>query len=601
VIAGEREPGRGWRPPGPRRELLAIAAAFFIVGFLAREHYGTTWDEAESYVAGRRNLEIAASLVSRDTETIEWPWHELPGHQLVLDSSRAAVALLLERVLPASPAPVGERLFNLTLAAASLVLVGMLAFELTASASLAMLAAAALTLQPKFVAHAQNNPKDLPGLFVFTLGVLALARLAREPTRRRLVAAAAALGLALTTWLPSVALAPLAAVLLLAAPRGARPGEDARSTSWGDPLARRGGRAAALLAGTVITAYLLWPWLWADPLGRLRQIGARIAEFPAGFDVLYFGKLYPSSALPLHYTLGSLAVATPLALLLLAALGAAAARRGGDSGRRRLAGLALGWIASVLALDAAASFHYDGVRHVLAVLPAIAILAALGAERAHRAAVRLLRRGASPRAAAVGAALALGAPAAAIALDLARLHPFEDAYVALPFRRIAPAATERWFEIEYWGHSYRRLADWLNEEAEQGATILAPIAPHCLEPYLRPDLVVRERLRRAAAAEARPYVVFITRRAWYSALGLDQVVANAEPLHAVRSPIGTHAVVYRPETIPAPLTRPGGPRSWRPPRTRTTALEDRRPGAGAAAGEPSQPRVVAPAQSGQRR
>ncbi|HVR30124.1 MAG TPA: hypothetical protein VMS86_11400, partial [Thermoanaerobaculia bacterium] len=563
------EPRPGRRSPALRTTLLALASAFFVLGVLTREHYGTTWDEAESYLAGRRNLEIAASVLSRSGESVDWPWHELPGHQLVLDSSRAAVALLLERVLPASPAPIGERLFNLTLASASLVLAGALAFELTASVSLAALAAAALALHPKLIAHAQNNPKDLPGLFVFTLGALALVRLARAPTLGRLAAAAAALGLALTTWLPSVALAPVAAVLLASGP-GRRSGAQGRTSSEGARTGwRRLGRAAALLGATLATAYLLWPWLWPDPIARLRQIGARLAAFPTGFEVLYFGELYPSSALPLHYTLGSLAIATPLAVLLLAVLGSAVAvRRAGDPGRRRLAALALGWIASLLALDAAASFHYDGVRHVLAVLPAVAILAALGAERAHAAAVRLLRRVASPRAAAASAALALAAPAAAIAVDLARLHPFEDAYLALPFRRLAPGAGERWFEIEYWGHSYRRLADWLNEETEPGAIILAPIAPHCLEPYLRPDLVVRERLRRGTAAEARPYLAFITRRAWYAELGLDQVVAGGEPLHAVRSPLGTHAVVYRPERIPDPLTRPGGPRSWRPPRPR---------------------------------
>jgi hypothetical protein len=301
-------------------------------------------------------------------------------------------------------------------------------------------------------------------------------------------------------------------------------------------------------------------------------VADRLAEFPTGFDVLYFGRLYPSNALPPHYTAASLLVATPNAMLALAALGATlAALRRGDPCRRRLAALAIGWIASLLVLDAMASFHYDGVRHVLAALPALAILTALGVERLHAILVAAMRRRAFARAASTLAAALLAVPAVALVVDLARLHPHHDAYVAWPFRFIAPGASERVLELEYWGQSYQALARWLNTEAEPGATVIAPIAPHCLEPHLRPDLVVRERMRRSAAAGARPYVVFMTRLAWYAPLGLDQIVASEQPLHAVRVPFGTLAVAYRPRRLPAALTRPGGPRSWRPPKTTSTA------------------------------
>jgi hypothetical protein len=596
------------RSPGPAPTLLAIALVVFTFGMATREHYGTTWDEAESYEAGKRNLAIVSALVAGEIESvdaIEWPWHEVTGHQLVLDISRAAVASVLDRWVGTREAP-AERVFNLALTAASLALVGALVVEVTASLPLGAAAAVALALQPKLLAHAQNNPKDLPGLFVFTLGVLALVRLAQRPGVARAALAAAALGLATTTWLPAVALAPIAVVILIAwtpvasssprragispgspavqeAPAGAGGGEAPRpAVGVTKRLRRHAALAAAVLAGMALSTLALWPWLWPDPVGRLRQVADRLAEFPTGFEVLYFGRLYPSDSLPWHYTAGSLVVATPIAMLALAALGAAGAvPRGGDSARRRLARLAIGWLASLLALDATASFHYDGVRHVLAALPALAILAALGGERVY-AVLLVAMRSAAPRARARSghphevtatrrapalATALLTIPAALLVVDLARLHPYHDAFVAWPFRRIAPGATERVFELEYWGQSYRSVARWLNAHAEPDATVLAPIAPHCLEPHLRPDLVVRERMRRSAAAEARPYVVFMTRLAWYAPLGLDQIAASEQPLHVERVPFGALAVVYRPRQLPPALTRPGGPRSWRPPRT----------------------------------
>jgi hypothetical protein len=230
----------------------------------------------------------------------------------------------------------------------------------------------------------------------------------------------------------------------------------------------------------------------------------------------------------------------------------------------------------LLVLDGLASFHYDGVRHVLAVLPAIALLVALGADQMRSWLVAVLQRRLSRSAAVVASALVVVALAAEIAFDVARIHPYEDAYLNPLVRRQAPGRNEHRFEIEYWGGSYREVARWLNQNAERGASILAPIAPHCLAPYVRPDLEVRERMRPRRAAERAPYLVFMTREAWYPPLGLDAVVAGGPPLYSVRTPVGTLALVYRPEQVPAPLTRAGGPRSKRPSRVEPPASGPRR-------------------------
>ncbi len=521
-------PGRWW--PG-----IAVALAFLAVGLATLPDYGTTWDERESYDAGRRNLEILATLASGST-SFEWPWHELRGYQFVFDTARAGFARVVGPGLGGPDDLRGFHLFNLLLAAASLVLVHRIAVGAGAGAGVGGLAALVLATTPKFVAHSQNNPKDLIGLFVFALAVWAIVRATERGTRGGFVLAGVGVGLAFASHVLSALLVPLAVVwVLVAAPAASPP-----RRRWREPLVQ----LTILFAFAAVASFLLWPWLWADPVIRVARVLRRVAFYPVGMPVLYLGTIYPDANPPFHYGGVSLLVATPVLFTAAAVAGAAVAlARSAGAGRRRLAALAILWTGSLVVPEALASSRYDGVRHLLPVLPALALLAGLGLERALAGLVALWRRGGAWRVA-TPCALSLLVLAWGLGLaDLVRLHPYEDAYLNPPTLRLLERPPEEVFELEYWGNSYKEGAEWLDTHAADGAVVLVPIASWCAEPWLDDRFTLVEADSYPATGRPR-YLMFMTREGFYTP-AIRRLRRTLAPVFSVRRGRATLLEIYR--------------------------------------------------------
>ena len=567
IAAMAAAPPSGARPRGLRALLpgLAVPLAFFLVGLAVLDDYGMTWDENESYRAGLQNLSNLPALATGGSE-IEWPWHELRGYQFLFDTVRAAFALAVaplwdgtgEAVLVGTElAPIPIRafhLFHLLVSAATVLLTYRVGVELSGRVRVGVLAALVLATLPKFVAHSQNNPKDGIGLFVFTLSLWAVARATRAAGERAPFArAGAALGLAFASHVLAALLVPIAGVWVL----WRRPG----------PLRRRLAALAVLFAAAGAVAFLLWPWLWPDPLIRTARVLRRIATYRVEIDVLYLGRVYPWADPPWHYFLVNLLASTPVAVTLTALLGAWTAFRRGSAENEgrvevpssppgeeervrvrrgdRLARFALLWLAVPVAIEAFAGARYDGVRHLMVVLPALALLAALGLEQL----LELARRS-DPPPPRLLARLALGLAAASwgwLAVDLVRYHPYQDAYLDPAVRAAVGRAAPELFELEYWGASFKEGAAWLNEHAPPGSRVLVPIAPHCAAPYLDPDLVLVAPDPTVAPPEEdfeADYLMAMTRTAMDTPQ-MREVRAGREPVFTVTRLGSTLLEVYR--------------------------------------------------------
>ncbi|HUP42446.1 MAG TPA: glycosyltransferase family 39 protein [Thermoanaerobaculia bacterium] len=555
------------RPRGLRALLpgLAVALAFLLVGLAVLDDYGVTWDENESYRAGLQNLHNLPALATDGSE-IEWPWHELRGYQFLFDTVRAAFALAVaplwdapgEAVLSgAGLAPVPIRafhLFHLLLSAATLFVTYRVAVELSGRVRVGVLSALVLATMPRFVAHSQNNPKDSIGLLVFTFALWAVARATRADREWAPFAwAGAAMGLAFASHVLAALLVPIAAAWVL----WRRPGA----------LRRRLAALALLFAVAGAVAFLLWPWLWPDPVIRTARVLRRIATYRVEIDVLYLGRVYPWADPPWHYFLVHLLASTPVAFTLSAVLGAwKAVRRGStqdrqDEGREEvrrgdpLARFSLLWLVIPITIEAFAGARYDGVRHLLVVLPALALLAGVGLDRL----LGLARQGgpAPPR---LFARLALGLAAVAwgwLAVDLVRYHPYQDAYLNPPVRAAAGRSAPELFELEYWGASFKEGAAWLNRHAPPGSRVLVPIAPHCAAPYLDPGLVLVAPDPDVTPPETDPeadYLMAMTRTAMDTP-GMREVRARREPVFTVTRLGSTLLEVYRLDVRSAPDVR----------------------------------------------
>jgi len=493
---------------------LALALAYFAVGAALNADIGATADERETLVAGQRNLEIAASFFA-GRPLPEWSFHELTGYSFALDT----LCALWIRAFAAAGFDDAWRalhLAHLALASTTLYLVARIASTVGASARAALFAALALATLPPFVAHSQNNPKDLPATFALALAVLALLRAAKSARPRDAIAGGAALGLALTTRIHALFGVFAAWLYVLAS---------------SERLTRRDFALQALaLAMGVVSALALWPWLWPAPAERLAaaigDVGTKIFALP----VLYLGHVYPAHEVPWHYRFVLLAASTPIATMAVGVVGLAAifARRA-ERGTRSIAVLGALWCAAFVLAEAIVWSRYDGVRHALPSLPGAALVVAAGADV-------LWQRGRAAR------ALAL-APFAIASLELAALHPYASAYLNAPTRLALRGDSDATFEIEYWGQSYLEGARWLEANAEPEAEIVVPQFAHIADEYL--DLPVIEAGIREWSATDRPrYLVVMSRRAYWS-LPLAQVALSRAADFEIRRSGGRLLAIFR--------------------------------------------------------
>jgi hypothetical protein len=346
-----------------------------------------------------------------------------------------------------------------------------------------------LVLTPTYYGHCFANPKDLPFAALYALAAWAILR--ATPDREQLAAprvivAGLAAGLAAGVRVTGVALVTFAALLWAA---------EAWAESGGRVPARRevmrmGLNLVLLLAVAWVAMLAVWPWAQLDPIRRPLVALRAFSHFDA-MPIRFEGELVAPSDLPRRYVPKLFALTLPEFYLPAFALGALGSwlplrRRGvdGPSARRCVETL---WVASLAALPVAWTMAtrtplYNGLRHLLFVLPILAVLAAVSV-------AGVLRRG-LPAAIRVPAIGALAASMALVAVDMIRLHPYQYAYFNRLFAGGLASAVGR-YETDYWLTSYKEGAEWvrrhysrvtLHEPVRVGAIVYVPFGY-----YLRPE------------------------------------------------------------------------------------------------------------------
>jgi dolichyl-phosphate-mannose-protein mannosyltransferase len=521
-----------WARRWPWLSGLVVAAIFFGLGLFTLHDFGRTWDEELSYRAGLRNLEILPEVLTARAD-VEWPWVKLTGYQYVMDTLRVWLALKANHIFGWNDDPIlGFHLFHLVLATSTILFTFGVALELTGRIRPALLAAVVLATLPKFIAHSQSNPKDVLGLFTCSAAMLAGVSAARSGRLAGYLAAGAVAGLALTSHVVSLFHLPMLAAWILAAGRGTPP--------------RRVLGLGGLLVATAAAAFLSWPWLWPAPWERLRIAYETIRVWDLPMSVLYLGTVYPHATPPLHYFVVSLAVATPLLLLVGAALGVATLARGKtdeEPGRRRLAVFASLWFGALAVAEAFATARYDGVRHLLAILPPFALLAATGLDSVLATIRAMWTRGGWRRGVALAGSATLVLAYVGTLAQLRAIHPYQDAYLNEAVNAAIPGHAEDVFELEYWAGTYKEGGAWLNEHVPGPAAVLAPFAPqvayHAID--RRFTLINTDH---SGGYQGPQYLMLITRKALYTPRIVD-VRARLQPIFTIQRQKATLLEIYR--------------------------------------------------------
>jgi hypothetical protein len=324
------------------------------------------------------------------------------------------------------------------------------------------------------------TPIDVPFLLAMTWASLAIVAMARRvvPSWPATVAAGLLTGLAIATRSSGlIAQVYLLLAMGLCALAALGPGGTPRRD-----LLRIGIRTIGALALGWMTAYALWPWLQiGNPLVQFKMAFDLFANHPNSFEMTVWGVTVTTTDLPWWYVPSQLLARLPEGFLLLLAtgilLGLAAAfgfahagfralRRRGTAGLRAAAVLLarsrrhlLVWAAVVLPLGFIIARHstlYDGVRHVLFVIPMLAVIAGAGFLRLAPLARRV------PLIAAAMGGIYVGFSI----WTLAVLHPLE--YVSANALAGGVAGAHGRFDLDYWGIAatvgLRRLESRLDYE-----------------------------------------------------------------------------------------------------------------------------------------
>lgn len=418
------------------------------------------------------------------------------------------------------------------------------------------------------------TPIDVPFLFSMTAATLAIVVMAKRtvPSWPATVSAGVLTGLAIATRSSGfIAYAYLIGAMALCALEVVLGGR----RSARQALAKIGMRtlAAALLAW--LAAIALWPWLQiANPFTQFSAAFTYFANHPKNTEVIHWGKIVRSNDLPWSYIPEQLAARLPEGFLLLLAVGliwglanalgmigrsyGVSADRRNERLKERLktACLAVAQSRQVLVVWAAAllpiavvmvqgSTLYDGIRHVLFLIPILAVIAGYGF-------VRLLPfLGRFPVAAAAVIAAYLGYQV----YLLAALHPLQ--YVAFNgFAGGVQGAYQR-FDMDYWSVgatvALRRLEVRLDQETPNRFKDNPPSLMICISWR---ETMVEPMYRRPWRLETDPakadYVIATERMKCADNLPLD-LIDEVRRLDRVFA--WTYAGRPRPEPSAAPAQR----------------------------------------------
>jgi hypothetical protein len=274
-----------------------------------------------------------------------------------------------------------------------------------------------------------------------------------------------------------------------------------------------------------------WSWAMVDPLRNPFRAAARFSGYGAEMVVFYDGRLSPASAASRFYLPNWFALTLPELYLVAGALGVVGAwllwrRRslGPEALGRLLPAL---WLAGIPVLMVGAVVIgrmplYDGLRHVLFLIPPLAVLAGAGVAAFLRAPLGRAAKG-------VGIGV-LAAACLSTLVDMVRLHPYESVYFNRLWAGGMKAGVER-YEGDYWCLSYKEGCEWLlRRYAGARCRERIRVAGYSVLQQVEHSLERTEegrRLFRAVAAAGRPHFVMATTRF------RDHLRAPGKPVYAV--------------------------------------------------------------------
>jgi hypothetical protein len=313
-----------------------IAALVFVIQLILLPRVGMSWDEPSSFFIGRANLKFWMTgnrAYLNDIKNKElfadspFPYifgeDIYPPFQFLVSS---AVSRVFAEKLHVLDVPTAHHAGELVIGALGVAAM----YGLATEAGLIPLVAALITVvyawYPTIADLMRSDAKDVPLLSLLTVAVYFLIRTIKSWRARRSVFAvwgngilfAVFLGLAEGTKPTAVVIVPIVVVWIIVT--AIINGTFRKSLQPAGPLAVM---SAILSVVSVGTFFLVWPWIWDDPAGKLLAAWSFFKTVGYNMPTLYFGKIYHAGVnLPKEFPFAILLIQSPVELSLLALIGA---------------------------------------------------------------------------------------------------------------------------------------------------------------------------------------------------------------------------------------------------------------------------------------
>jgi hypothetical protein len=442
--------------------ISALVIAPLIAGLLTVRDYGESWDEASK----RSYADYALNAYQYLLHPQDLPLYgsELNYYGPAYFMLIALLARAITTLIPAwTVVTAWHFVYFLTF------LAGVYILHLLSKRWMSEWAAFGVALlyctQPLFWGHAFINPKDTPFATFFMASLYLGFKMvdAQAQNKKYLWAILAGLVLGLSTSFRI--LAPYAAILVT---------YYALRTTGRQSLSYLLTYAFAAL----VTTYITWPYLWADPVHRFLESLRVMSAFPFDQSVLFRGELYPAADLPISYVPTLLRLQLTEPLLILFAFGLIISINHFVNKDRSTLALFIFWcLLPITGIIVSGNTLYDNFRQLFFLLPPLFILAGLTLDYLFRKFRTTIAR--------LLILFLLSSPGIVPAIQL---HPYEYAYYNSSVGGTRGAF--RNFEMDYWDTSFAEAAQYLNRVAPQNAKVIVIGAVDLFRAQARPDLQI---------------------------------------------------------------------------------------------------------------
>lgn len=408
------------------RILLVIFLIFyFLYAVLSFRQFGITFDERDVYLRGK----LFYSYARGGDKVIK--------NDLLNPNSRNEMGYY-NNVYPAflyavngSESYEGYHLLNLLFASLIFVFAYELLLAETGKPLLAFLGPLFVLLTPRFFGDIPANPKDMPFAVFYFIAAVLIFLTAKWDRRVRLLLLGVAFGLAQSQRFAGYTLYPAALIFELS-------------------NKKRFSRTLIDLLVVFVIGFLIHmlsvPYLAADPVGHFFELARMTVGHPWNNTLLFMGNTYSARQEPVAYALIWFLFTVPLIQIPLFTIGLSQVRK-----MRSIRLLAVVFGINLVILAVTRPVLYDGIRHLMYLLPLFSVAAALGL-------VLLLRKGKKwVFVLLLGLIINFGF----ILHSYVSLHPYEYLY----FNELTGGTRGAYgkFDMDYWGASYREAALWLDK------------------------------------------------------------------------------------------------------------------------------------------